>query len=411
MKKNLKNAHWFELKGYDRVRAIFKLRKSINKFGDKLGKKNHILNIILKNNITNNKFIDLNITRFYPEAKPINFSNYLIKQSNNVQFYEEKKNSNIYSTEEKSTTYQTNEIITNNIIKNNDNSNRNDKFYNVSKEKVKSYISKTKIDKKFSCINKERKKSFIKKISIDYKNDTKNFNFFQPLQKERKNSIFFNSSSSDIHSNNISPRYNNNNINNTITINLKKYVNKQENNIYKTALNNSTLNMSLFNKNIIPKIKFIKINSKKILDKFKKSYSTSNINKINIKSRNISNKIYNNKAQKKKESTKYKTISVESNINHINLSRNSEKNIDGNIKSKGMNKLMTKTFKFFKRKKMPSYLNLPKINKISFPKDEFYSGNNYKINNGSFDHYIILKDEKNQVINKILTNDKFNSLI
>ena len=156
--------------------------------------------------------------------------------------------------------------------------------------------------------------------------------------------------------------------------------------------------MSLFNKNIIPKIKFIKINSKKILDKFKKSYSTSNINKINIKSRNISNKIYNNKAQKKKESTKYKTISVESNINHINLARNSEKNIDGNIKSKGMNKLMTKTFKFFKRKKMPSYLNLPKINKISFPKDEFYSANNYKINKGSFDHYIILKDEKNQVL-------------
>ena len=163
MKKNLKNAHWFELKGYDRVRAIFKLRKSINKFGDKLGKKNHILNIILKNNITNNKFIDLNITRFYPEAKPINFSNYLIKQSNNVQFYEEKKNSNIYSTEEKSTTYQTNEIITNNIIKNNDNSNRNDKFYNVSKEIVKSYISKI---KNFHVLIKKEKKALLKKFQL-----------------------------------------------------------------------------------------------------------------------------------------------------------------------------------------------------------------------------------------------------
>ena len=408
MKKNLKNTHWFALKGYDRVRAIFKLRKSINKFGDKLGKKKHILNIILKNNFINNKFIDLNITRFYPEAKPINFSNYLIKQSNNVQFYEEKKYSNLYSTDEKSTTIQTNDILTGNIIKNNDNFIKNDKFNGVSKEKIKYYIHEAKKDKKISCI-KVRKKSFIKKISIDYKNDTKNYNSIQPLQKERKNSIFFNSSTSDINSNNISPRYNNNTNN---TINLKKYLNKKENNnIYKNALNNSNLNISLFNKNIIPKIKLIKLNSKKILNIFIKSYSTSNINKINIKSKNIANKIYNNKFQKKKESNKYKTISFESNINSINLSRNSEKNINENLKSKGMNKLMTKTFKSFKRKKIPSYLNLPKINKITFPKKEFYSGFNYKINNCSFDHYIILKDEKNQVINKIFTYDKFNSLI
>ena len=36
------NNPWFHLKGYDRVRAIYKLQQSINKFGDKLGKKNNM---------------------------------------------------------------------------------------------------------------------------------------------------------------------------------------------------------------------------------------------------------------------------------------------------------------------------------------------------------------------------------
>ena len=144
MKKNLKNTYLFALKGYDRVRAIYKLRKSINKFGDKLGKKTHILNIILKNNIINDKFIDLNITKFYPGTKPINFKNFLIKHNNNIQYSEEIKNSN-NCVDEIATTNQTNEIISSKIFMNKDNLNRNDKLDNASKEKIKSYLKNKRI--------------------------------------------------------------------------------------------------------------------------------------------------------------------------------------------------------------------------------------------------------------------------
>ena len=73
MKKNSFDFLWLQLKGYDRVRAIYKLRKNINKFGDKLGKKNMILNNILHKDLIGYKFMDLNITRFFPKEKKINF--------------------------------------------------------------------------------------------------------------------------------------------------------------------------------------------------------------------------------------------------------------------------------------------------------------------------------------------------
>lgn len=407
MKKNLKNTYLFALKGYDRVRAIYKLRKSINKFGDKLGKKTHILNIILKNNIINDKFIDLNITKFYPGTKPINFKNFLIKHNNNIQYSEEIKNSN-NCVDEIATTNQTNEIISSKIFMNKDNLNRNDKLDNASKEKIKSYISKTKENKTNSCINKikVRKKNLVKKISVEYKNDTKIFDIFNPPQKYRKSPMIFSSSNSDIHSHNISSRNNNKEI-----ITIKKYNNKPKKNFHKSVSNNSNFNMSLYNKNIIPKIKILKLNTNKHLNNFQKSYSTSNISKAHIKSRNVANKIYSNNSQRKTILSKNITLPDESNINNINLTKDNEEIINEKFISKGMNTLMTKTFDFYKRSKIPSYIRLPKINKISFPMEIL--GPTYKINNGSVDQYFIVKDEQKQIINKIQIApiDNFKSLI
>ena len=393
MKKNLKNTYLFALKGYDRVRAIYKLRKSINKFGDKLGKKQHILNIILKNNIINDKFIDLNITKFYPGTKPINFKNFLIKHSNNIQYSEEIKNSN-NCTDEIATTNQTNEIISSKIFMNKNNLNKNEKLDNASKEKIISYNSKTKENKTNSFFNKVNKKNLVKKISVEYKNDTKIFDIFNPPQKYRKSSMCFSSSNSDIHSNIISSRNNNKDI-----ITIKKYNNKPKKNYQKTNSNNNNFNMSLYNKNIIPKIKILKLSTNKNLNNSQKSYSTSNISKIHMKSRNIANKIYSNNSQRKIILSKNISLPDESNINNINLTKDNEEIINEKFISKGMNTLMTKTFNFYKRSKIPSYIRLPKINKISFPKEII--GPTYKINNGTLDQYYIVKDEQKQIINKI----------
>ena len=92
MKKNSCNFLWLQLKGYDRVRAIHKLKKEINKFGDKLGKKNNILNQIMHRDLYKYQLNDLNITRFYPKPKQIYFSNDLIKSIHYKSNSEEIKN-------------------------------------------------------------------------------------------------------------------------------------------------------------------------------------------------------------------------------------------------------------------------------------------------------------------------------
>ena len=57
----MKNTFFFHFKGYDRVIAIHKIKKSINKFGDKLGKKNNILKNIKRQDALGKIFVNLTI--------------------------------------------------------------------------------------------------------------------------------------------------------------------------------------------------------------------------------------------------------------------------------------------------------------------------------------------------------------
>jgi hypothetical protein len=84
-----KNAQGFYLKGYDRVIAIHKLKQNINKYGDKLGKKNILLNKIKKRNIVEFKFKDLTINKINLEemkkSSKINILNKIIQNNNESQ--------------------------------------------------------------------------------------------------------------------------------------------------------------------------------------------------------------------------------------------------------------------------------------------------------------------------------------
>ena len=152
----------FNLKGYDRVIAIHKLKQSIDKFGDKSGRKNALLNTIRKKDIIGNSFIDLKISKLdqkevkhsvrihllnknfrndfnyknggYTENEKINSSqikkllnNDKIKIENDTQSnsYEEKiKKNDFFSQINKKDDYNNNfSSLNNNYIKNKDNEN------------------------------------------------------------------------------------------------------------------------------------------------------------------------------------------------------------------------------------------------------------------------------------------------
>ena len=69
--------------------AIHKLKKDINKYGDKLGKKNSLLNKIKTKNIIGNEFKDLTINKIHLEEKKksfkINILNKIIQNKNENQ--------------------------------------------------------------------------------------------------------------------------------------------------------------------------------------------------------------------------------------------------------------------------------------------------------------------------------------
>jgi hypothetical protein len=85
------------MKGYDRVRAIHKLKQSINKFGDRLGRKNKLLNEIKRNDNIGNDFINLTINKVQPKnSRSTLFFNIFKNRTNNSA----EKNKNDSSKEE-----------------------------------------------------------------------------------------------------------------------------------------------------------------------------------------------------------------------------------------------------------------------------------------------------------------------
>ena len=371
MKKNSFDFLWLQLKGYDRVRAIYKLRKNINKFGDKLGKKNMILNNILHKDLIGYKFMDLNITGFFPKEKKINFSNNLIKSQNPNPNSEEIKNNN-NDEEQKLLIDQTTKIIVKNLIKSKENKRKSETLSNSSEDKIKNkYFTKIRNEKVIN--NNDNNGDSMKANSFKPKNIIQNYKLFHS-SKNNKTSIEFyspkrnHSFKSDY---NISPKHFNKNFDIINLIQENENIQNQ-----KPLVNNSNINMSLYNKKIIPKIHILKLRTNKNTIKLQKNYSTTSINHFNNihpKSRNSLPKKYKSRAETKMK--KIKVIKHQSSIGESSRSTNRNNNIDNigktlneNFINKGMNTSKTTSFNFFKRKRIPSYIRLPYINKILFPK-------------------------------------------
>ena len=438
MKKNSMNNPWFHLKGYDRVRAIYKLQQSINKFGDKLGKKNNILNNILTKNFISKKFIDLNIARYYPKTKPIKFSNDLIRMKHHDYYYEETKEHNDDKIPMNETTKNIIESVSNNK-ENKENKIKNVNLNNSEGEIQNNYFSKAKNAKKIISYNfnkktnnnelknnkiknYKRKNKELKNIEITKRNSINNevdekflsylrniskyHKLFRPIMKSRVNNDHLNSSidNMDIYNNKISSR------NNKKNIEIINY-NHQENFLEQKPLsNNYKNNTSIYKKKVIPKIKLVKLISNDNFKKLQKNFSTlsvSRITNIKLKSRNFFGNKYN---KMKLIKLRHRNIIDDANKNtNDNLTKNNSESINEKFVSKGINTSINQQYNKYNRKRIPTYIRLPNINRVSFPKEDTDLGINDKINNsnsnGSFDYYLFIKDVKNKFMNKNFSND------
>lgn len=155
----MKNTFFFHFKGYDRVIAIHKIKKSINKFGDKLGKKNNILKNIKRQDALGKIFVNLTINNNKINEK---------KQSSKIPLLNKKiqNNGETYKNEEstKKRKIDTNAIKT--VLE--DEKTQND---NEPEQLSNSYDFKPKETKLFS---KSNKRDYYNKILI---NDLKNKDF------------------------------------------------------------------------------------------------------------------------------------------------------------------------------------------------------------------------------------------
>ena len=401
MKKNSNDLLWFQLKGYDRVRAIYKLKKDINKYGDKLGKKNNILKNILHKDLKSYLFMDLNITRLYPKTKPIQFSNDLIKNKHNSD--EVKNNS-----EQKLIIDQTTKTIITNALNNQENQGNSDYSNNSPKVKIKNkYFSKIKSEKNVLNDNKKiENDDSVKKKLFNKKNVNQNYKFFQQVNRNKTSNAFFSQSRTNIDKShlNISPKKNKENPE------LINFIQRHENvQNQKLLVNTNNINMSLYNKKNIPKIQILKF--KKNKNSISSNKSDSSINndapKMRTQTRNLNVKKYKNKSETKMKKIKVikRENSQDKSLRSLNYEHSSFQNsgqiLNDTLINKGINTSMTASYNFYNKKRIPSYIRLPYINKISFPKISPNFGNILMENNSNIkENNIFLKDEKKQIINK-----------
>ena len=395
MKKNSNDLLWFQLKGYDRVRAIYKLKKDINKYGDKLGKKNNILKNILHKDLKSYLFMDLNITRLYPKTKPIQFSNDLIKNKHNSD--EVKNNS-----EQKLIIDQTTKTIITNALNNQENQGNSDYSNNSPKVKIKNkYFSKIKSEKNIlNDNNKIENDDSVKKKLFNKKNVNQNSKFFQQVNRNKTSNAFFSQSRTNIDKShlNISPKKNKENPE------LINFIQRHENvQNQKLLVNTNNKNMSLYNKKNIPKIQILKF--KKNKNSISSNKSDSSINndapKMRTQTRNINVKKYKNKSETKMKKIKVikRENSQDKSLRSLNYEHSSFQNsgqiLNDTLINKGINTSMTASYNFYNKKRIPSYIRLPYIDKISFPKISPNFGNILMENNSNIkENNIFLKDEK-----------------
>ena len=403
MKKNSNVLLWFQLKGYDRVRAIYKLKKDINKYGDKLGKKNNILKNILHKDLKSYIFMDLNITRLYPKTKPIHFSNDLIKSKHNS---DEVKNNG----EQKLIIDQTTKTIITNALNNQENQGNSDYSNNSPKVKIKNkYFSKIKSEKNVLNDNKKiENDDSVKKKLFNKKNVNQNYKFFQQVNRNKTSNAFFSQSRTNIDKSclNISPKKNKENPE------LINFIQRHENvQNQKLLVNTNNINMSLYNKKNIPKIQILKFKKNKNSISSNKSDSSINndVPKMRTQTRNLNVKKYKNKSETKMKKIKVikRENSQDKSLRSLNYEHSSFQNsgqiLNDTLINKGINTSMTASYNFYNKKRIPSYIRLPYINKISFPKISPNFGNIIMENNSNTkENNIFLKDEKKQIINKMI---------
>ena len=402
----------FHLKGYERVMAIHKIKQSINKFGDKLGKKHNILNNIKRKNNFGGDFIKLSINTINRKEKRQSLKLNLLnkKIQNNEEEYKNGKNEN---------------LLNNNINKEEDSS-----FKIISgEEKIKLENDNEILNSSYDCRLKEadifpyNKKGIINKLLINNfstlnRNRNKNIDFSYLIENMKKSGSIkknktYNNFFSSLINNQGSP------IEKTF-----KYANQDQIANLNTKYNNTKYNNLLdTNKKIIPKLRDLKLGTKHIkmklnckILKLGRNFSTGNINQNNttIKTRNL----FYNKYQKKKamklkkiKFSKSQSELIDNESSSYNrgekfIAKYNTKNFGQQTPNCNMNKTNTLNFNLLK---IYSYIRLPNINRINYPEKNLHLDNNdFGVNFDFYNNnYFYLKDLKNQSINKIYMINPF----
>ena len=394
----------FNLKGYDRVMAIHKLKQSINKYGDKSGKKHKLLNNIRRKDIIGNNFINLSINRNKSKEEKssikINILNKKILQSL-VNYNKMKSNNNKFIIKQE---------LTKNLLD-------DEKIQNENENEIlsSSYDYRIKETDLFSSSNK----IFINDNSNSKRNKNKDLprmnliksNLNSTIRKTKTYNNFY-----KLLNKSLSPINNKN-----------KIIIQEKEQLIKSKLQNSNNedNITFKNRKFIPKIRNLKLGTKlkkvklncKIV-KLGRNFSAGNIklNEENTKTRTLFYKKY--KKTKDMKLTKRKKTKSYNNIKEgkTNFFNNKRENIfrNENMKNFGqqtmneyyINNNRINSFNLLKR--IYSYIRLPNINKINFPKESLKSGNNVLGFNFDYnDNYLYLKDIKNQSLNKIYMINPF----
>ena len=390
MKKKSCDFLWFQSKGYDKVRAIYKLRKEIHKFGDKLGKRKNMLNHIIHKDPNSFKFSELNITKLYPKKKLIYFSNDLIKSLQNKSKSEEIKNDNNNINEQKLLDKTTTKELDKEpfeepeIEKNNETLN-----YSTENKYLRIF---TKIKK-----NKDNKKQ------ISNQRNIQNNKLLGNVNEKTNNDILNTSRNYSNRTNNIlTPK----NINDKANVTNCRKINKNIK-IQKSSSHGSNINILLDNyKNIIPKMHILKLKLNFNSTKLKKNSSESKIHKFKlVKPRNFFEKINKYRSEEKMKKIKSKDPynmngELTKNIMESITIEKLGQTLNASFLNKGVETATIPNFNFFYRKRMPSYIRFPFINKVSLPKVDF-NRRNFEIGNvsssTSYGSYFISKDDKTQL--------------
>jgi hypothetical protein len=417
----------FNLKGYDKVIAIHKLKQSIDKFGDKSGKKNALLNTIRKKNIMGNSFLDLKINRL--EQKELKHSVRIHLLNKNFQNDFKYKNEG-YTENDKNNSSQIKKLLNNDKIKI-----ENETLNNSYDEKIKKNNFFSENNKKDDSNNNF---SSLNNNSINNKGkDYLCLNLFQGMKKFytlRKNKTY----------NHFYYLLNNNDSSASsqfgrIFTDKDKIINIQNSPINYNS-NSGTHKSMLYkkilftNKNIAHKFKYgpkpkIKINCK-LVNLGGGSLSTGNINqkKPSIKNRTLFRTKYNSKIKLTKIKISktqndlfdkyYESCNMEEKDSLNNCRKNfGQQTINDYYLNLRNRWNLTRSSNLYKR--IPTYIRLPNINKVSFPNDKLKSENtDFGFNYDNYsNNYFYLKDSKNQSINKIyminpfIRNKIINSLI